>query len=48
MLLMIHEPFAPWRICGVTEQTNDRRIAERLHAILLLNSGQHVDATETG
>jgi hypothetical protein len=48
MLLMIREPFALWRICGVGEQTDDRRIAERLHAILLLNSGQHVDATETG
>lgn len=44
---MIHEPFAPWRICGVGEPTDDRRIVERLHAILLLDSGQHVDANET-
>jgi len=36
------------RICGVGEQTDDRRLAERLHAILLLDSGQNVEANETG
>ncbi len=36
------------RICGVGEQADDRRIVESLHAILLLDSGQNVDANETG
>ena len=40
-------PFALLRICGVGEQTDDRRVVERLHAIFLLDSGQHVDASET-
>ena len=30
------------------EQTDDRRVAERLHAILLLDSDQNVDANDTG
>ncbi len=36
------------RICGVGDQTDDRRLAEHLHAMLLLDSGQNVDANETG
>jgi hypothetical protein len=29
------------------KQTDDRRVAERLHAILLLDSGQNADAVST-
>ena len=35
------------RICGVGDQTDDRRLAEHLHAMLLLDSGQHAGANET-
>jgi transposase len=33
-----------WRRC---KQTDDRRVAERLHAILLLDSGQNADAVSS-
>ena len=32
------------KIYGVGEQADDRRVAECLHAILLLDSGQNADA----